>query len=369
LVITSMLAIASDVDVWPDPDWAVAIAPPGPAVEAFEEYAFTLVGANEDRKGRRTDGVVIVHEGTIVYEKYARGWGPDNPHLTWSVSKSFTNALVGMSVYRGYLSLDDSVCDHYDRAPDSACDITVFDLLHMGSGLDWNEGYEDEPYYLSSVIAMLYGVGSGNMASFVARHDRYADPGTYYAYSTGDSVLLAATMQGALPSDEEPDFPRTALFDPIGMDSAIFERDRSGTLVGGSYVYATPRDMARFGYFFLNDGCWNGERLLPEGWVAMSTAVNPVFLQDRHQAWYRDEDPVPGAHWWTNNAVPDLAFESAWPDVPADAYQAAGHWGQSITVIPSLDVVIVRTADDRESHVLDKNRFLSLALAVVEEGA
>ncbi len=351
---------------WPEPDWPVDRIE-GPAVEALDRHAFTLVGADEDRRGLRTDGLVVVHRGRIVYERYGRGFGPDNPHLTWSVSKSMLDAMLGVAIEQGHLGLNDSVCDYFD--PVYACDMTPADLRDMASGLDWNEGYEDEPYYLSSVIAMLYGHGALDMAAFVGVHPSAAPPGTLYRYSSGDSVLLSAVLAGALPSRLHDTFPLEFIFEPIGMTSAIFEQDRAGTFVGSSYAYATPRDMARFGYLYLRDGCWEGQRLLPEGWVEQSTEVNPVFVADASFEWARDSDPVPGRHWWTNNPVPDLGIDSVWPDVPSDAYIASGHWGQMIAVIPSEDLVIARTADDREVGIFDKNRMLKLAMDVVHQEA
>lgn len=349
---------------WPNPSWPVELAT-DPAVDALDDYAFTLVGREDERRGIRTDGLLIVHRGRIIYERYARGFGPQNPHLTWSVSKSMIDAMLGVAVLEGYLDLQDSVCDHYDGVYD--CDLTPADLHRMGSGLDWNEGYEDEPYHLSSVIAMLYGEGALDMAAFVGHHRSGAPPGTLYRYSSGDSVLLSAVLAGSLPPTLTGSFPHAFIFGPIGMRSAIFEQDRAGTFVGSSYAYATPRDMARFGYLYLHDGCWAGERLLPEGWVASSTDVNPVFLTEASFEWARDGDPVPGRHWWTNLAVPDRGIDSVWPDVPADAFQASGHWGQSITVIPSEQLVVVRTADDREAHVLDRNHMLSLAITLAQQ--
>ncbi|MEX1364870.1 MAG: serine hydrolase [Nannocystaceae bacterium] len=351
---------------WPSPRWAKTTHF-GPAADALGEYAFTLTGADEDRKGIRTDGVLVVHRGRIIYERYARGFAATQPHLTWSVSKSMLDALLGIAVGQGYLTVDDSACDYFDAVDE--CSISVGDLQAMGSGLDWNEGYEDEPYHLSSVIAMLYGEGALDMAAFVGRHPQQASPGTLYRYSSGDSVLLSAVLAGALPPDLHDSFPQQWLFGPLGMRSAIFEQDRARTFVGSSYVYATPRDMARFGTLYLHDGCWEGQQLLPEGWVARSTEVNPVFRQEASFEWERDGDAVPGRHWWTNHAVPDLGIDNIWPDVPDDAFQASGHWGQTITVIPSEQLVVVRTADDREAGAFDKNRFLELAIALAHEAS
>ncbi|KIG15185.1 Beta-lactamase class C [Enhygromyxa salina] len=365
LVSQAHAACPQDV-AWPEPDWAVEPLGQSAAQTAFEDYLFTLVGADEDRLGVRTDGVVVVHRGRIIYERYARGYAQHKRHLTWSVSKSIHNALVGVAVMRGDLGVEDSVCDYYPVDAD-ACDMTVDDLLSFGSGYDWNEGYEDDPYYLSSVIAMLYGVGSRDMARFVAGHELAYEPGTVYRYSSGDSVLLSAVLEGALPESLRASHPWEFLFDPIGMDSAVFERDQAGTFVGSSYAYTTPRDMARLGYLFLRDGCWEGQQLLPEGWVAFSTAPNPAFLSERSFEWARDDDASAGRHWWINAPIPELMIDSRWPSAPPDTYAALGHWGQTIFVIPSEDLVVVRTADDRETGAFDKDRYLGLALGLAAE--
>ena len=156
------------------------------------------------------------------------------------------------------------------------------------------------------------------------------------------------------------DYPWTLLFEPLSMSSVVFERDARGTHVGGSFVWATPRDFARFGYLFLNDGCWEGKRYLPEGWVRDSVAVsNPFKLHPLEN----EPDDVQGRQFWLNRPVPEQKVTTPWPGVPEDAYAARGHWGQSITVVPSLDLVIVRTADDREKG-FDFPKFLALAVAV-----
>jgi CubicO group peptidase (beta-lactamase class C family) len=145
------------------------------------------------------------------------------------------------------------------------------------------------------------------------------------------------------------------------MKSAAWERDGRGTLIGSSYVYATPRDFAKFGYLYLNDGCWNGERLLPEGWVADSVKPSEPF---KAKPLYLDPGDVQGRQFWLNRIVPPTQPALPWPGVPDDAYAARGHWGQSITVVPSLDLVIVRVADDREPDPDRFNGFLERAIAV-----
>lgn len=349
---------------WPTRDWpsrAAEVAQARPdAVRALEDYAFTRVGQDEERKGIRTDAVLIVQGGAIVYEKYAPGWSATKRHLGWSMSKSVTETLAGLAVREGALSLSDSVCKWLPDTPEENCGVTVNHLLTFSSGFDWNETYENEANQFSSVLAMLYGVGHADMARFTAAHPLRDAPGTTWNYSTGETTLLAAVVQKALEPRLGKDFPWELLFDPIGMSNATWERDQKGTLVGGSYVYATARDWARYGFLYLNDGCWAGQRLLPDGWVKASTTVVPEF---RTRFVEEPPDAPEGRLWWLNQAVPEMGIALPWPHVPGDAYAARGHWGQSVTVIPSLDLVVVRVADDRE-HTFEADRFLSLAIAL-----
>ena len=118
--------------------------------------------------------------------------------------------------------------------------------------------------------------------------------------------------------------------------------------------------MARFGYFYLHDGCWENTRLLPEDWVIQSTQLSPVMSGERIDA---EPDWIQGWHWWLNITDPDKGLQGPWPDMPANSFGASGHWGQSITVLPDYDMVIVRTADDRDGSFV-KNDFLKLAVAI-----
>jgi CubicO group peptidase (beta-lactamase class C family) len=330
-------------------------------IAALESFAFTLVGSDADRIGTRTDAVVIARGGDIVYERYARGWTADQRHYSWSVSKSVVNALAGIAVGAGLVSLADPVCKWVTLPRADHCDITIQNLLEFSSGLAWTETYEGQSNQVSSVLAMLYGEGHSDMMSFVAGHDSRDPPGATYMYSSGDTTFLAGVLDGPLRRAFGPDYAWTQLFDVLGMSSATFESDGRGTPIGSSYVDATPRDLLRFGFLYANDGCWDGLRILPEGWVAASTAVSVPYRTRALDL--APADGTQGRQLWLNLAVPEQNQPTPWPDVPVDAFAARGHWGQSITVIPSLDLVIVRTADDRDG-TFDFNAFLKLAIAV-----
>jgi CubicO group peptidase (beta-lactamase class C family) len=358
-------AACPEREPWPTREWTpgALLAGREQALAAFEQYAFTLVGKDEERKGVRTDGVVIIHRGRLVYERYARGFKAEQRHLGWSMSKSVTNALTGVAVAHGALSLDDSICKHVKASSEAACAITVRNLLEFGSGLDWKEDYEDGGLQTSSVLAMLYGEGRRDMVRFITSHALRDKPGTSWEYSSGDTTLLAGVVGAAMKPRFGEGWEWKLLLDPVGTRSAMWERDPQGTLVGSSLLHATPRDWAKLGFLFLNDGCWEGQRLLPEGWVASSVAVSEPLRQKRVD-W--DPGDVQGWQLWLNRRVPGFQDEKPWPDVPEDAYAMRGHWGQSVTVIPSRDLVVVRLSDDRE-RAFKLNTFLSLALALVED--
>ncbi|MBK7857498.1 MAG: serine hydrolase [Archangiaceae bacterium] len=327
-------------------------------IQALEDYAFTLTGTDGERLGLRTESLLIIKGGELIYERYARGFGPTNRHLSWSVAKSVTTALTGVAVQLGALKTSDSVCDYVD-ARTELCPITVQHLMEFGSGMHWQEGYEHGSYQRSSVIAMLLGEGHRDMPGFVLGHQKQAEPGTRFNYSTGEAGLLSEVVrQAGLKHGLTADWFWSELFDRVGMSGVVFSGDPKGAPGGGSYVFATPRDFARFGYLYLNDGCWNGQRLLPEDWVTRSTTQSATFKAGAAET----DDTSNGWMWWLNDVV-EKKGERPWKDAPTDAYSAIGHWGQFVVVVPSRDVVIVRTGDDRNDGV-DLNQLIPLALEV-----
>lgn len=366
LTLTSAVALAQNCPTrasWPTEAWPQdLVSPTAKAAElkALEDFAFTLVGKDSERLGFRTDGLLIIKNGAIVYERYGRGFDETKRHLSWSVAKSFSSALVGVAVKQGALALSDSICAHLPEFEATAqCAITVKDAITFGTALGWQEEYEGQSYQVSSVISMLFGIGHQDQLKHILTHKLVGEPGKRWSYSTGDAELASALAKRALVKAHGKDAFWKLMFDPIGLKHAVLEEDAKGTPLGGSMVFATPRDFARFGFFFLNDGCWNGERLLPEGWVTASTTPSALFVAAAPES----ETTPSGYSWWLNRPVPEQGKPLPWPDVPDDAYAALGHWGQRIIVVPSQDVIVVRTGDDREGSI-DVNELTKLSLAV-----
>ncbi|MBV6492298.1 MAG: hypothetical protein LDLANPLL_00291 [Turneriella sp.] len=332
-------------------------------LKMLEEYLFTTTGKEEERKGIRTDVFVLVRNGNIVFEKYGRAFHKNRKHLVWSVTKSFINTLTGMAVLDGKIKPEDKAATYFTPlATEGKNNILIDHLLRMSSGLFWSEGYEASPLK-SSVIAMLYTRGRNDMATFAASQDLEYTPGTHWYYSSGTTNILTAILKNIYGNDfENLIFQR--LFKTIGMRFTTFERDGALTPVGSSYLYTTGQDLARLGYLYLHDGVWQARRLLPEKWVRYTTTMAPAYYTTELNE--EDKEDNPGAQWYINQGIPERNQERPWKDAPPDTFAALGHWGQSLFVIPSLDIVAVRLADDRDGS-FDKNRYLYLITQSLEK--
>ena len=276
---------------------------------------------------RRTRAVVVVQDGRLVAERYAAGLGPESALPGWSMTKSVVNALAGVLVREGKLALDGPLRVPEWSAPDDPRHaLTLRQLLHMSSGLAFTESYGNP---LGDVLWMLFG--TGDAAGFAARKPLAATAGQRWSYSSGTTNIISRALRGAVGGTEADYqlFPRRALFEPLGMTSALIEPDAAGTFVGSSLMFATARDWARFGLLFLQDGTWAGRRILPEGWVAFSVTPAPAA-----------PDGVYGAHFWLR--LGGNYAGSGEHEIPPDTYHAIGHEGQILTVVPSRRLVVVR---------------------------
>jgi CubicO group peptidase (beta-lactamase class C family) len=276
----------------------------------------------------QTRAVLVMHKGKIISERYATGFSSSTPLLGWSMTKSVTNAMIGMLVQDGKLEVA-KPAPIEEWQSDSRKDITLDQLLRMSSGLAFLEDYSIP----SDATQMLFRKKDAGAYAIGTKLE--ATPNSKWSYSSGTSNILQEIIRRQFPSHAAYlAFPHERLFQKLGMNSAVLETDASGTYVGSSFMYATARDWAKFGQFFLQDGVWNNERLLPEGWIKYSSTVTPF------------SDGLYAAHWWVNKS--DAAF-------PQDAFMAQGFEGQNITVVPSKDLVLVRlglthkgTFDDHE---------------------
>ena len=309
---------------------------------AFEKGVKAALAEPDSAHPRRTRALVVVYGGRIAAEGYAPGFDATMPLIGWSMSKMAINALVGIAVQDGKLTLADSaLLPEWRGDADSRRDITLDQLLRMTSGLRFNEDYTD---HSSDVIQMLFV--QGDKAGFAAAKPLEHSPGTYWQYSSGTSNIIARILRQRFADEQEYlRFPRERLFEPLGMRSAVLEPDEAGTFVGSTFMYASARDWARLGLLYLRDGVWQGKRLLPEGWVAYS--LTPT--KDASDARY-------GAHVWLELPKSPGLGE---PRMPADTYYMLGHDEQVVAVVPSRDLVIVRLGITREEGAWDHARDLA----------
>lgn len=307
---------------FPGGDWDLSAL--GPDVDAATvDDVISRLGSDTATFGS-TLSLVIVRGGRIVREHHGAGISPASTLISWSMAKSITHALVGIAVGDGLL--DTSMSSLFDEwSGDERASISLGNLLNMSSGLEWVEDYVDGT--VSDVIEMLYGDSgfAGDHAAYAIAKNLEARPGSKYKYSSGTTNIVARVLARALgesagSSVVVEDFMRRRLFAPIGMNSAVPKFDASGNFVGSSYVYATARDFARFGWLYRNDGVWNGERILPRGWV--DHGRTPVALDPENGFHY-------GGHWWIHPSDPG-------------SMAALGYEGQFTWVSPRRDVVLVR---------------------------
>jgi CubicO group peptidase (beta-lactamase class C family) len=295
---------------------AVAAAPAprpvsGTPWQEAPDAKVAAVLADAGLAGPGVRAIVVVKAGQIVGESYASGFDATTPLLGWSMTKTVNAMLLGRAILDGKLGLDDTGL--FPEWTDGRKDIRLRDLTAMASGLGFNEDYGD----VSDVNRMLFL--SPDMAGFAASQPLAGKPGSVFNYSSGTGIMLARLWMDRVVAGA-PDYPKIALFEPLGIASAVIEADEAGTLVGSSYMYATARDWARLGQFLAQDGVWNGQRLLPEGFVKLMQTSNGLpGGYSQMQTWLE----------------PDAGL-------PADSFWMEGHDGQSVTVIPSAQLVVVR---------------------------
>jgi CubicO group peptidase (beta-lactamase class C family) len=295
---------------------------PGGNIVVNNDTRLDLLLSDSDLVGPAMRAVVVVHNGRIIAERYGDGFGPTTPLIGWSMTKTINAAIVGRLMLDNKIAFDDAALLPQWQGGDHS-KIKLSDLLGMESGLAFNESYGT----VADVTRMLYL--DPDMTALPASLPFEASPGERFNYSSGTSVLISkiwmdriGSMQTALA------YPKTALFEPIGMSSAVLEVDARGTFAGSSYLYATARDWARFGQFLLQDGVWNGQRLLPERFMAAmrTPTVASGGKYTQAQAWLA----APGGD---SSAVAGLPDDTLWME---------GHDGQSVAIVPSAKLVVVR---------------------------
>ena len=290
----------------------------------------------------KTRAVIVLYDTLMLFEKYADGFNKDSRILGWSMAKSITSALVGTLVKSGKLDINSKAAVAEWRN-DKRKNITLRSLLNMSSGLKWVEDYGD----ISDATVMLYQ--KADVGKYAISSPSIYPPDSVWYYSSGSPNIISLIIRRTINNDQVYwNYPRNALFNKIGMRSAIMETDASGTFVASSYIQATPRDYARFGLLYLNNGIWGKDTILPKGWVDFTRKEAP------------NSGGEYGAEFWLNKSGKEL------PDAPKDIYYCDGFNGQRIYIVPSKHLVIVRMGLSKHGE-FDYNRFVKLILDAIED--
>lgn len=328
-----------ELDTRPWPMGDTGIAPrPAAAVTRLMDQAF----AGDYGKGTRTVAVMAVRDGKVIAERYADGFGPTVSNRTWSVAKSISGTVIGVAVQQGLIdpAKPASVPEWGPAGVDPRMSITLDNLLRMGSGLHSDTaGNRTDALY----------AGATTVTGETTHWPIEALPGTQFRYANNDIVLAIRSLRATLNDDRRyTAFPRTQLFDRIGMGHTVAETDWQGNFILSSQVWSTARDFARLGLLWLNDGVWNGDRVLPEGWVKyMTTPSGPQ----------PESGPGYGATMWLFGPKEGL---------PAGSYAAQGNRGQFIMVVPSQRLVIVRRGEDPAGAPFDIAKFSADMIATLK---
>ncbi|WP_162126862.1 serine hydrolase domain-containing protein [Flavobacterium phycosphaerae] len=290
-----------------------------------------------DKKGEkknRTRSVLVIYKDRIIAEKYADGFTKYSKILGWSMTKSLTATYFGILQKQGKIDIQ-KPAPIAEWQNDIRKKITINDLLHMNSGLAWEEDYGK----ISDVTKMLFQ--AEDMGKVQAEKPAVFQPNSHWYYSSGTTNLLSKILRKQFKTHQEYlDFWYSSLLDKIGMHSAIVETDMAGNFVGSSYGWATTRDWAKLGLLYLHQGNWNGEQLFDPSWAKyVATPTN-------------GSNGLYGAHFWLNAG-------GKYPDVPRDLYHCSGYQGQMVFIIPSEDLVVIRMG---LSEDLDYNAFLKAVI-------
>ena len=327
---------------------AVVVQDPGtprePLARAIDEV-FHAEGIGETR------ALLVLSGGKIVAERYAEDYDKGTRHISWSMAKTVTAAMIGLLVNDGKLRLDEPApVPRWQRPGDARADITLRQLLQMRSGLDHTEA--GNPPYESSEVRMLFLDGRDDMARWAKEQPLEAEPGERFEYSSNTTVILADIAARTLAGDDASAderrgavdrYLKARLFEPLGMKSVVPEFDAAGTLIGGSLIHATARDWASFGEFLRNKGSYKGTQLLTRSWVELMLTPSPVSPQYGLQTWLNRDHRKPGSD------EPHPLFPDRAPD---STFALIGHMGQYVISSPAQKLTVVRLGhSNREERV------------------
>ncbi len=327
-------------------------APPPLPVQLRDDPTLAeIVAAAFDRatygEGTETSAVVIMENGAIIAERYRDGFDANTPQRTWSVAKSIAATIIGAAVQDGVLSVEEAAgLEAWSAAGDPRGRITIENLLHMSSGLTSSTaGNRTDDVYFGGGLVIDHAIDNRLVAA----------PGSRWRYANNDTMAAVRALRERMKNDRKfLSYPFERVLLPLGMRRTFLETDWNGDFILSSQVWTTARDLARLGLLYLNDGVWEGERILPEGWAAYVATPAPSQPKDRREG---ENRPGYGAQFWLYGERHGL---------PAGVYAAQGNRGQYVMIVPSRGVVIVRRGFD-DGGGFDLRRFSVDVLDALEQ--
>ena len=287
-----------------------------------------------------TTAFLVVHRGEVILEHYDHGVDMHTQLESWSMGKSLTATLIGRLIQDGHLSLDqEAPVEEWSAAGDPRGQITVRDLLQMSSGLRFPAHRDPEVTVPIPLLAHMYIYTKGmNVFDFAVNRPLEFVPGSHGRYRNCDPLTLGYILRKTVESQGENywTWPQRKLFDKIGIRRQLMETDLYGNFILTGFDYGTARNWARLGMLYLQDGVWNGERLLPEGFVDFVSTPAPGWAE-----------PVYGGMFWLNGT-------ETMP-LPTSTFYMAGGGGQRTIIVPSLDLVVVRMGHSDGGAYVEKS--------------
>jgi CubicO group peptidase (beta-lactamase class C family) len=333
------------------------VEPTDPSLTSALDRAFE----EPDRSPHRwTKAVVVVHDGHVIAERYAAGYGVDTPVAGWSATKSVNNALIGILVLQGRVKVEGPApVAAWSASTDPRHIISVDQLMRMTSGLDAGDSLTSGAMSMFDPSGQMLFV-EPDMAAFAERASLFAVPGEKWNYTDASALLVSRIVRDQAGGDAASvyAFMHRELFDKLGMEHVTMELDGAGTPIGSSHMLASARDWARLGMLYLNDGVVGDVRVLPQGWVdysAAQTSGSEVFGY--------------GAGFWTNRGEGAGAQRRVGGGMPADSFMARGNFGQYVVIIPSKHLVIARFGNSQTfgGDIYRMNRLVAEVVAAVED--
>ncbi len=299
---------------WPTQNWQIAT----PESQGLDSQMLARMLETVEQRKLKLHSLLIVRNGYLVSETYFSGHNANRKHELYSITKSVISALVGIAIDKGAIAgINQKALEFFPNQSFANTDerkraITIENLLTMTTGLDWQEG--------DAAYRALYQ--SQDWAAHVLDLPMISDPGASFNYCTGCSHVLSAILhqKTGMPTQK---YAEEMLFDHIGIDQFSWSSDASGNAIGGWGLQITPRQMAKLGYLYLQNGQWDGQQIVPQSWVEKSTQVQVQTGYDIESAY--------GYQWWI---LPRL-----------NGYAALGRGGQTIFILPDENLIVVTTAE------------------------